>query len=117
MISKKSQMFKELGARGQISLGKSLPDDCLSLSFYEDEQFELFHMKVVPQGGLSAVLLERASATGGWLLCGESAQCSRLVLDNREALTAFAQQVDDEGTAAVQLEKCLARRSFVEQAR
>ena len=74
-------------------------------------------MKVVPQGRPSAVLLERASATGGWLMCGEYAQCSRLVLDNREALTAYAQQVDDEVTAAVQFGKYLAQQSLVKQAR
>ena len=74
-------------------------------------------MKVVPQGQPSATLLEHASASGGWRPPGGYAQCSQWALDNRKALAACAQQVDDEGTAAAQLEKYLAQQSPVKQAR
>ena len=67
-------------------------------------------MKVVPQGRPSATLLERANASGGWLPPDGYAQCSQWALDNREALRAYAQQLDDEGTAAEQLEKFLAQQ-------
>ena len=68
-------------------------------------------VKVVPQGRPSATLLEPASATGGWLPPGGYAQCSQWALDNREALTAYAQQIEEEGTASEQLEKYLAQQS------
>ena len=104
-------MLKEVGASGQISLGKKFAGRLFDVVFHEDERFELFPMKVVPQGRPSATLLERASATGGWLPPGGYTQCSQWALDNREALTAYAQQIDDEGTAAEQLEKYLAQQS------
>ena len=104
-------MLKEVGASGQISLGKKFAGRLFDVVFHEDERFELFPMKVVPQGRPSATLLERASATGGWLPPGGYTQCSQWALDNRDALTAYAQQIDDEGTAAEQLEKYLAQQS------
>ena len=104
-------MLKEVGASGQISLGKKFAGRLIDVVFHEDERFELFPMKAVPQGRPSATLLESASATGGWLPPGGYTQCSQWALDNREALTAYAQQIDDEGTAADQLEKFLTKQA------
>ena len=104
-------MLKEVGASGQISLGKKYAGRLFDVVFLEDERFELFPMKVVPQGRPSGSIVERASSTGGWLPPGGYTQCSQWALDNREALTAYAQQIDDEGTAAEQLEKYLAQLS------
>ena len=103
-------MLKEVGASGQISLGKKFAGRLFDVVIHADERFELFPMKVVPQGRPSPTLLEPASATGGWLPPGGYTQCSQWALDNREALTVYAQQIDDEGTAAEQLEKYLAQQ-------
>ena len=110
-------MLKEVGASGQISLGREFAGRLFDVVFHEDKRFELSPMKVVPQGQPSATLLEHASVSGGWCPPGGSAQCSQWAVDNRKALTAYAQQVNDESTAAVQPEKYLAQQTPVKQAR
>ena len=104
-------MLKEVGASGQISLGKKFAGRLFDVVIHEDERFELFPMKIVPQGRPSPTLLQSASASGGWLPPGGYTQCSQWALDNREALSAYAQQIEEEGTAAEQLEKFLAQSS------
>ena len=105
-------MLKEVGASGQISLGKKFAGRLFDVVFHEDERFELFPMKVVPQGRSTPVQpLQPVSAPDGWVPPGGYAQCSQWALDNREALTAYAQQIEQEGTAAEQLEKYLAEQS------
>lgn len=104
-------MLKEVGASGQISLGKKYAGRLFDVVFHEGDRFELFPMKVVPQVKPLATLLERASSTGGWLPPGGYTQCSQWALDNREALMMYAQQIDGEGTAAEQLERYLAQQS------
>ena len=110
-------MLKEVGASGQISLGREFAGRLFDVVFHQDKRFELFPMKVVPQGQPSATLLEHASVSGGWCPPGGSAQCSQWAVDNRKALTAYAQQVNDEGTAGAQPEKYLAQQTPVKQAR
>ncbi len=108
-------MLKEVGASGQISLGKKFAGRLFDVVFHEDERFELFPMKVVPQGRpLAAQQMQSAQlvkAPGGWVPPGGYTQCSQWALDNREALTAYAQQIEEEGTASEQLEKYLAQQS------
>ena len=72
-------------------------------------------MKAVPQGRPSPTTSEPASATGGWLPPGGYTERSQWALDNREALRAYAQQIDDEGTAAEQLEKYLVQQAPAKQ--
>ena len=60
-------MLKEVGASGQISLGKKFAGRLFDVVIHEDERFELFPMKAVPQGRPSPTMSEPASATGGWL--------------------------------------------------
>ena len=103
-------MLKEVGASGQISLGKKFAGRLFDVVFHEDERFELFPMKAVPQSRPPASHLQPVSAPGGWLPPGGYTQCSQWALDNREALTAYAQQIDGEGTAAEQLENYLAQQ-------
>ena len=106
-------MLKEVGASGQISLGKKFAGRLFDVVFHEDERFELFPMKVVPQSRpLAARHMQSAQlvkAPGGWVPPGGYTHCSQWALDNREALTAYAQQIEEEGTAAEQLEKYLAQ--------
>ena len=104
-------MLKEVGASGQISLGKKFAGRLFDVVIHDDERFELFPMKVIPQGRpSSAQPLQSVVAPDNWVPPGGYAQCSQWALDNREALTAYAQQIDDEGTAAEQLEKYLTQQ-------
>ena len=106
-------MLKEVGASGQISLGKKFAGRLFDVVFHEDERFELFPMKVVPQGRPAPASLQPVklvNAPDGWVPPGGYTQCSQWALDNREALTVYAQQVEEEGTAAEQLEKYLAHQ-------
>jgi len=103
-------MLKEVGASGQISLGKKFAGRLFDVVIHEDERFELFPMKAVPQGRPApSRQVQPARASGGWVPPGGYTQCSQWALDNREALTAYAQQIQEEGTAAEQLEKYLAQ--------
>ena len=105
-------MLKEVGASGQISLGKKFAGRLFDVVFHEDERFELFPMRVVPQGRPApAQTMQPVHAADGWVPPGGYAQCSQWALDNREALTAYAQQIEEEGTASEQLEKYLAQQS------
>ncbi len=86
-------MLKEVGASGQISLGKRFAGRLFEVVIHKADCFELSPMKAVPQGRPSAILLGRASSTGGWLPPGSYTQCSQWALDNSEALTICAQQI------------------------
>jgi hypothetical protein len=113
IVFKESKMLKEVGASGQISLGKKYAGRLFDVVFHDDERFELFPMKVVPQGrSITAKQMQSTNAPDGWVPPGGYTQCSQWALDNREALTAYAQQISDEGTAAEQLEKYLAQQSL-----
>jgi hypothetical protein len=103
-------MLKEVGASGQISLGKKFAGRLFDVVIHEDERFELFPMKVVPQGrSAPSQQMQPVNASGGWVPPGGYTQCSQWALDNRDALSAYAQQIEEEGTAAEQLEKYLAQ--------
>ncbi|WP_228894145.1 type II toxin-antitoxin system CcdA family antitoxin [Pseudoduganella aquatica] len=47
-------------------------------------------------------------AADGWLPPGGYDGCSQWALDNREALEQYARQIEEEGTAAEQLQRFLA---------
>ena len=108
-------MLKEVGASGQISLGKKFAGRLFDVVCHDDDRFELLPMKVVPQG--RAVLpqtlqaMKPVTSPDGWIPPGGYTQCSQWALDNREALTTYAQQIESEGTAAEQLEHYLASQS------
>jgi hypothetical protein len=109
-------MLKEVGASGQISLGKKYAGRLYEVVIHEDERFELLPMKVVPQSRPSPTQrIQPVTAPGGWVPPGGYTQCSQWALNNREALTAYAQQIEEEGTAAEQLEKYLAQHSRPKQ--
>lgn len=106
-------MLKEVGASGQISLGKKYAGQLYEVVIHEDGRFELLPMKVVPQSRPSPT--QPVSAPGGWVPPGGYTQCTQWALDNREALTAYAAQIKEEGTAAEQLESYLSQQSRPEQ--
>lgn len=102
-------MLKEVGASGQISLGKKFAGRLFDVIIHPDERFELIPMKAVP--------VSRAPEPGsvmvadGWLPPGGYAQCTQWALDNRVALEAYAQRIARDGTAAEQLQQYLADNS------
>jgi hypothetical protein len=49
-----------------------------------------------------------AKSSGGWLPPGGYTSCNRWALDNREALVAYADRIEEQGTAAEQLHEFLA---------
>ena len=108
-------MLKEVGASGQISLGKKFAGRLFDVVVHEGDRFELLPMKVVPQGRTvmpqTLQAMKPVTSPDGWVPPGGYTQCSQWALDNREALTAYAQQIESEGTAAEQLEQFLASQS------
>ena len=52
--------------------------------------------------------LRAVQAPDGWLPPGGYDGCSQWALDNREALEQYARQIEEEGTAAEQLQRFLA---------
>jgi hypothetical protein len=110
-------MLKEVGASGQISLGKKFAGRLFDVVIHEDDRFELLPMKVVPQGrSAPSQQIQPVSASDGWVPPGGYTQCSQWALDNRNALSAYAQQIEEEGTAAEQLEKYLAQSALAHTA-
>ncbi len=97
-------MLKEVGSSGQLSLGKKFAGRLFEVVAHPDGRFELVPVKVVPQ---LVPVAAAASPPDGWLPPGGYAQCSPWALDNRAALEAYAQRMEEEGTAAEQLQAFL----------
>ena len=99
-------MLKEVGASGQISLGKKYAGRLFDVIIHPDDRFELIPVRVVataqPQGP------QIVMAPDGWVPPGSYDGCTKWALDNRAALEQYAQQVEKEGTAAEQLQRFLA---------
>ncbi len=99
-------MLKEVGASGQISLGKKFAGRLFEVIIHPDERFELIPMKVVPQARASQP--QAVIVADGWLPPGGYGQCTQWALDNRVALEAYALRIAEDGTAAEQLQGYLA---------
>lgn len=102
-------MLKEVGASGQISLGKKFAGRLFEVIIHPDERFELIPMKAVPQARASQP--QAVIVADGWLPPGGYGQCTQWALDNRVALEAYAQRVAQDGTAAEQLQRYLAGKT------
>ena len=102
-------MLKEVGASGQISLGKKFAGRLFEVIIHPDERFELIPMKAVPQAAPSKP--KAVAAADGWLPPGGYAYSTQWALDNREALEAYALRVAEDGTAAEQLQRYLAEKA------
>ena len=99
-------MLKEVGASGQISLGKKFAGRLFDVVVHPDDRFELIPMKAVPAA--RAPEPRHIPASDGWLPPGGYVQCTQWALDNRVALVAYAQRIAEDGTAAEQLQQYLA---------
>lgn len=94
-------MLKEVGASGQISLGKRFAGQLFDLVFHPDGRVELLPMRAVP--AVRPVAAPIVSAPDGWVPPGGYASSNAWALDNRQALEAYASGIEREGTAAEQL--------------
>lgn len=97
-------MLKEVGASGQISLGKRFAGQLFEMVVHPDQRVELIPMRLVP--GAHA---ERAAAAPdvSWLPPGGYGSTNAWALENRQALEDYADEVARHGTAAEQLQQYL----------
>jgi hypothetical protein len=98
-------MLKEVGASGQISLGKRLAGQLFEVIFHPDGRVELLPMRAVPARN-SARAAQPASGES-WRPPGGYASSSAWAQENRDALEAYARTIEQEGTAAQQLQRYL----------
>ncbi|MES2316982.1 MAG: hypothetical protein V4631_05760 [Pseudomonadota bacterium] len=98
-------MLKEVGASGQISLGKKYAGKLFEVILHPGDRFELIPVRVVATSPPLAQPI--VQAPDGWVPPGGYDGCTKWALDNRDALEHYARQNEDEGTAAEQLQRFL----------
>jgi hypothetical protein len=99
-------MVKEVGAGGQISLGKEYAGKRFDVIVHPGDRIEL-----IPVGSAAVTsppLHRIVQALDGWVPPGGYDGCTQWALDNREALEQYSHQIEEEGTAAQQLQRFLA---------
>lgn len=99
-------MLKEVGASGQISLGKKFAGRRFDVIHHPDGRFELIPIRVVATAPAQAPQI--VQAPDGWVPPGGYDGCTKWALENRDALEYYARQVEETGTAAEQLQRYLA---------
>lgn len=98
-------MLKEVGASGQISLGKKYAGRLFDVILHPDDRFELIPVRIVATAAAHAPQI--VQAPDGWVPPGGYDGCTKWALDNRDALARYARQIEEEGTAAEQLRRFL----------
>jgi hypothetical protein len=98
-------MLKEVGASGQISLGKEYAGRLFEIVIHPGDRFELIPVNVAATVPRTPQIVQ---APDGWVPPGGYDGCTQWALDNREALEEYARQVEKDGTAAEQLQRFLA---------
>ena len=98
-------MLKEVGASGQISLGKKYAGRLFDVIIHPGDRFELIPVRIVP--AMPPQQPSIVAAPDGWVPPGGYDGCTQWALDNREALEQYARQVEEHGTAAEQLQRFL----------
>ena len=101
-------MLKEVGASGQISLGKRFAGQLFEVTFHDDGRVEMLPMQAVPARRAGAVAGGDVKAPDAWLPPGGYDVCNAWALENRLALEAYAHRIEQDGTAAEQLQEFLA---------
>lgn len=101
-----ADMLKEVGASGQISLGKKYAGRLFDVIVHPGDRFELIPVRVVATAHPAGPQI--VQAPDGWVPPGGYDGCTRWALDNRAALERYALQIEEEGTAAGQLQRYLA---------
>jgi hypothetical protein len=98
-------MLKEVGVSGQVSLGKRFAGLLFDVVFHADGRIEMLPMRAVPAPRPATA--SKAAPTDGWVPPGGYPVCHLWAQENRDALEAYAAQVEHEGTAAEQLQQFL----------
>ncbi|QTD46456.1 hypothetical protein [Ottowia testudinis] len=93
-------MLKEVGASGQISLGKRFAGQLFEMVGHADERVELIPMKLVASG--RAKVSEPA-----WLPPGGYTVANAWAMENHQALEDYAAHIAQQGTAAEQMQQYL----------
>lgn len=99
-------MLKEVGASGQISLGKRFAGQLFDVVFHADGRVEMLPMRAVP--ARVPIAAPDVQAPDGWLPPGGYGASNAWALANRAALDAYAERIDRDGTAAEQMQAHLA---------
>lgn len=99
-------MLKEVGASGQISLGKKHAGKLYDVIVHEDDRFELIPVRVVASSKPQPPRIVKA--VDGWVPPGGYDGATQWALDNRAALELYAKQIEETGTAAEELQRYLA---------
>ncbi|MDP3671514.1 MAG: hypothetical protein WA191_09000 [Telluria sp.] len=86
-------MLKEVGASGQISLGKKYAGRLFDVIVRPDGRFGLIPVRIVASAPAQAPQI--VQAPDGWVPPGGYAGCTKWALDNRDALEHYA---PDRGT-------------------
>lgn len=98
-------MLKEVGASGQISLGKKYAGRLFDVIVHPGDRFELIPVRVVATTPPQTPQI--VDAPDGWVPPGGYDGCTKWALDNRDALEHYARQIEEAGTAAEQLRRFL----------
>ena len=101
-----ANMLKEVGPSGQISLGKKYAGRLFDVILHPDDRFELIPVRIVATAPPQVPQL--LQVPDGWVPPGGYDGCTQWALDNRDALEQYARQIEEEGTAAEQLQRFLA---------
>jgi hypothetical protein len=98
-------MLKEVGASGQISLGKKYAGRLFEVILHPGDRFELIPVRAIATVPPQAPQI--VQAPDGWVPPGGYDGCTKWALDNRDALELYARQIEEAGTAAEQLRRFL----------
>ncbi|PWF49126.1 hypothetical protein C7C56_008350 [Massilia glaciei] len=98
-------MLKEVGASGRISPGKKYAGKLFDVILHPDDRIELIPVRVV--AAACPLAPQIVQAPDGWVPPGGYDGCTKWALDNREALEHYAREIEDQGTAAEQLQRFL----------
>ena len=98
-------MLKEVGASGQISLGKRFAGQLFEMVVHGDDRVELIPMKLVAAPARTAS--GDAPAAQAWRPPGGYLRANAWALENRQALEHYAAQIEAHGTAAEELQQYL----------
>ena len=96
------ERLKEAGASGKISLGKRFAGQLFEVTFHNDGRVEMLHMQAVLARRTGAGGAGDLTAPDAWLPPGGYDACNAWALENRHALKAYAQRLEQDGTATEQ---------------
>ena len=103
-------MLKEVGASGQISLGKKYAGQLFDMVVYSDGRVELVPMKAVPTVQSAQEQVAAYRVGDGWLTperlaarkaaqeCSTEKHAALLPVENKDVLDAYNRRIEREGS-------------------